>query len=266
MYPGRTDTVEIITERLLLREFVAADLPALVTYQADPRYAEFWPEEAPPGQSRQLLDRFIDWATERPRRNYQLAVAQIDLPHEVMGSCGLRDLGFDATTAEFGIELAPQSWGHGYATEAARAILAFGFRELGLLEVRGVSVTENWRVTEMVSRLGFTRLGRRKVKGRVALTNGDRWFLVQLYHWFPSILGSLVLIKPETVVRWHRAGFRFYWRWKSRSRGGRPRIDTDLRALIRQMSIENQLWGAPRIHGELLSWASTSPNQASPNT
>ena len=83
---------------------------------------------------------------------------------------------------------------------------------------------------------------RRKVKGRVSLTNGDRWFLVQLYHWFPSILGSLVLIKPETLVRWHRTGFRFYWRWKSRSRGGRPRIDTDLRALIRQMS----------IHGELL--------------
>jgi hypothetical protein len=93
---------------------------------------------------------------------------------------------------------------------------------------------------------------RRKVKGRVPLTNGDRWFLVQLYHWFPSILGSLVLIKPETLVRWHRAGFRFYWRWKSRSRGGRPRIDTDLWTLIRQMSIENPLWGAPRIHGELL--------------
>jgi hypothetical protein len=93
---------------------------------------------------------------------------------------------------------------------------------------------------------------RRKVKGRVPLTNGDRWFLVQRYHWFPSILGSLVLIKPETLVRWHRAGFRFYWRWKARSRGGRPRIDADLRTLIRQMSSENQLWGAPRIHGELL--------------
>jgi len=53
-------------------------------------------------------------------------------------------------------------------------------------------------------------------------------------------------------VRWHRAGFRGYWRWKSRPLGGRPQIDTDLRALIRQMSIENSLWGAPRIHGELL--------------
>ena len=93
---------------------------------------------------------------------------------------------------------------------------------------------------------------RRKVKGRIPLTNGDRWFFVQRYRWFPSILGSLVVIRPETLIRWHRAGFRVYWRWKSRSQGGRPRIDADLRALIRQMSIENPLWGAPRIHGELL--------------
>ena len=57
---------------------------------------------------------------------------------------------------------------------------------------------------------------------------------------------------PETLVRWHRAGFRRYWRWKSRPRGGRPQIEADLRALIRQMSMENPLWGAPRIHGELL--------------
>jgi hypothetical protein len=60
------------------------------------------------------------------------------------------------------------------------------------------------------------------------------------------------LFQPETFVRWHRAGYRCYWRWKSRRRGGRPQIEADLRALIRQMSIENPLWGAPRIHGELL--------------
>ena len=62
----------------------------------------------------------------------------------------------------------------------------------------------------------------------------------------------MAIIQPETLVRWHRAGFRRYWRWKSRSLGGRPQIDADLRALIRRMSIENPLWGAPRIHGELL--------------
>jgi len=60
------------------------------------------------------------------------------------------------------------------------------------------------------------------------------------------------IVQPETLVRWHRAGFRRYWRWKSNSRGGRPQIEIELRALILQMSTENQLWGAPRIHGELL--------------
>src|ERR1700694_4238718 len=93
---------------------------------------------------------------------------------------------------------------------------------------------------------------RRKVKGRVRLTNYDRWFLVQLYRWFPSILQVLTIMQPETLVRWHRAGFRRYWRWKSRPLGGRPQIETDLRALIRRMSVEKPLWGAPRIHGELL--------------
>jgi hypothetical protein len=93
---------------------------------------------------------------------------------------------------------------------------------------------------------------RRKVRGRVHLTNGDRLFLVQLYRWFPSVLKAITIIRPETLVCWHRAGFRRYWRWKSGSFGGRPRIAADLRALIRRMSAENPLWGAPRIHGELL--------------
>src|SRR6478672_3683004 len=93
---------------------------------------------------------------------------------------------------------------------------------------------------------------RRKVRGRVRLTDGDRLFFIQLYRWFPSALKAITIVRPETLVRWHRAGFRRYWRWKSRSLGGRPQIDGDMRALIRRMSVENPLWGAPRIHGELL--------------
>ena len=93
---------------------------------------------------------------------------------------------------------------------------------------------------------------RRKLRGRVQLTSSDRWFFIQLYRWFPSILQVLTIIRPETLVRWHRAGFRCYWRWKSRPLGGRPQIETELRVLIRRMSVENPLWGAPRIHGELL--------------
>src|ERR1017187_2718269 len=94
---------------------------------------------------------------------------------------------------------------------------------------------------------------RRKMPGRVRLMGSGRWFLMQLYRWFPSILNVLTIVHPETLVRWHRAGSRCYWRWKSRPRGGRPQIETDLRVIIRQMSVENPLWGAPRIHGELLN-------------
>jgi transposase InsO family protein len=93
---------------------------------------------------------------------------------------------------------------------------------------------------------------RRKVRRRAHPANNDRWFLVQMYRWFPSILKVVTIVQPETLARWHPAGFRGYWRWTSNSRGGRPRVEMELRALIRQMSTENQLWGAPRIHGELL--------------
>src|SRR6266478_2325329 len=67
----------------------------------------------------------------------------------------------------------------------------------------------------------------RMMRGRV-LTNGDRLFLVQLYRWFPSVLRAITIIRPQTLVRWHRAGFRRYWRWKSRSLGGRPQIAADV--------------------------------------
>jgi transposase InsO family protein len=96
---------------------------------------------------------------------------------------------------------------------------------------------------------------RRKLRGRVKLSNGDRLFFVWLYRLFPSISRAMLIIRADTLVRWHRAGFRTYWRWKSRSRLGRPRIDRELRALIRRMNAENPLWGAPRIHGELLKLA-----------
>src|SRR3981189_249940 len=105
---------------------------------------------------------------------------------------------------------------------------------------------------------------RRRLPGRVRLTNNDRWFFIQLYRWFPSILQVLTIIRPETLERWHSAGFRYYWRWKSRPQGGRPQIDTELRVLIRRMSVENPLWGAPRIHCS--SSGLRSRSRASPST
>jgi hypothetical protein len=93
---------------------------------------------------------------------------------------------------------------------------------------------------------------RRRSPKRVALGNIDRLVFAGLCRLAPEVLDALKIIKPETVIRWHRAGFRAWWRWKSRPRGGRPRTPAEIRQLIREMSIANPLWGAPRIHGELL--------------
>jgi hypothetical protein len=92
----------------------------------------------------------------------------------------------------------------------------------------------------------------RKIRGRVQFTNTDRVFFIQLYRWCPSVLKAMLIIRPKTLVRWHRAGLHRYWRWKSRSAGGRPQVDAELRALIWRMSVDNRLWAAPHIHGELL--------------
>src|SRR5438309_4506969 len=87
---------------------------------------------------------------------------------------------------------------------------------------------------------------------RPRLTEMDRIFWVFLSKLWTSWRHSLLVVRPETVVGWHRQGFRRYWAWKSRRRSGRPMISTELRDLIRWMSYANPLWGAPRIHGELL--------------
>ena len=93
---------------------------------------------------------------------------------------------------------------------------------------------------------------RRKSPKRVAFSNVDRLLFTGLYRLAPTVLEALKILKPETLIRWHRAGFRVYWRWKSRPCGGRPGTAAEIRQLIREMSMANPLWGAPRIHGELL--------------
>src|ERR1700720_991254 len=93
---------------------------------------------------------------------------------------------------------------------------------------------------------------RQRVPSKPRLTVADRLLFVWLYRLFPSLLNAVTIVQPATIIRWHRAGFRLYWRWKSRSRGGRPKIPSEIRRLIREMSLANRLWGAPRIHGELL--------------
>jgi putative transposase len=91
----------------------------------------------------------------------------------------------------------------------------------------------------------------KRKRPRPPLSSLDRLFWTVLRQTWARWRDVLVIVKPETVVGWHRAGFRLYWRWKSRPRGGRPRVAEEIRVLIRRLAQENPGWGAPKIHGEL---------------
>jgi hypothetical protein len=93
---------------------------------------------------------------------------------------------------------------------------------------------------------------KRSAPARPRLKVTDRLIFICLYRLFPSLLDASVIFQPETLLRWHRIGFRLFWRWKSQQRVGRPALAGEVRELIRRISRENPLWGAPRIHGELL--------------
>lgn len=93
---------------------------------------------------------------------------------------------------------------------------------------------------------------RRSQRGRVQLNRADRVFWVWLSKIWSGWRSALVIVKPETVVAWHRKGFRLFWKWKSKRGPGRPEVSAEVRALIRKMCLANPIWGAPRIHGELL--------------
>jgi hypothetical protein len=95
-------------------------------------------------------------------------------------------------------------------------------------------------------------LALRQASSRPRLRDSDRALLVWVVRLWPSLLDVVQIVQPKTVLRWHRAGFRTFWRWKSRNRVGRPKIDRELCELIQRISMENPLWGASRIHGELL--------------
>ena len=119
------------------------------------------------------------------------------------------------------------------------SIFAFRFRSRAALELKLIAVQHQLVVL------------RRQRPGRPQLSSLDRLLWVLLYRIWPRVIDAMVLVKPSTVVQWHRRGFRLFWRWRSR-RLGRPRISPEIRDLIRRMSRANPLWGAPRIHGELL--------------
>jgi len=124
---------------------------------------------------------------------------------------------------------------------AVLSLLSFSLRRRASLELEVIALRHQ---------LGVLR---RQCPRRPRLRSSDRLFWIWLYRLWPRCLDAVVLVKPATVIQWHRSGFRLYWRWRSRvRRRGRPAVDRDVRALVRQMRQANPLWGAPRIHGELL--------------
>jgi RimJ/RimL family protein N-acetyltransferase len=153
--------MEIVTKRFILRDFTKEDEPAFFAYHADPRYAAFCaPEEVAPSHTRELLNLFRQWAAQRPRLNYQLAIVDRRNSQELIGCGGLRREDYGADRAELGIELAPQFWGrYAYAIEVGKALIEFGFQELRLKEIRGVSVSANVRVARLAQRYGFVAVG-----------------------------------------------------------------------------------------------------------
>src|ERR1022692_946655 len=115
-----------------------------------------------------------------------------------------------------------------------------------LIRSRAVLEAEIWVLRQQINVL------RRTAPKKLSFSAIDRLIFVGLYRLFPKVCDALAIVKPDTLVRWHRASFRSYWRWKSRCRGGRPIVSPEIRRLVREMRIANPLWGAPRIHGELL--------------
>ncbi|WP_416673801.1 GNAT family N-acetyltransferase [Egbenema bharatensis] len=148
--------MEIVTKRFLLRDFIEADRSSFLDYQADPRSHVFRePSKASLEHSTRLFESFRTWASEHPRLNYQLAIVQRREPSVLIGCGGLRGRGYDAGEMELGIELAPNYWGrYAYAIEVGRALLEFGFGELGLEVISGFTVSANVRITRLAEWVG----------------------------------------------------------------------------------------------------------------
>ncbi len=160
----------LVTDRLLLREFVEKDWRAVLAYQSDARYLKYYPRTRRTAeQVRDFVRGFIEWQGERPRTKYQLAIV-LRTEGQLIGTCGIRMETADFRRANIGYEIAPTYWGKGYATEAARAIVAFGFGELRLHRIWARCVAENAASYRVLEKVGMRREGRLReeewMKGR----------------------------------------------------------------------------------------------------
>ena len=148
------------TPRLILREFVEEDWTAVLSYQQDERYLRYYPwTERTEADTRSFVQTFMAWQREVPRRRFQLAVT-LKTCGTLIGNCGIRRKPDNGWEADIGYELAPEFWGQGYATEAAQALVSFGFRDLGLERLSSWCIADNAASIGVLERLGFAQEGR----------------------------------------------------------------------------------------------------------
>jgi RimJ/RimL family protein N-acetyltransferase len=152
------------TARLLLRDFTLADVSAVFAYQSDPRYVRYYPQGVTTLEwSQSLVQKFVEAQSVMPRHKFQFAVCLPDAG-QLIGNCGIRKASPDATEANIGYEFNPDFWGHGYATEAARALLRFGFTELKVHRVTAECIADNVASAHVLEKIGMTLEGRLREK------------------------------------------------------------------------------------------------------
>lgn len=164
--------MELTTERLMLREFNQQDWPAVLAYQSDPRYLRYYPwVERTPEEVQVFVQMFIDQREERPRTKFQLALI-LKPDSQLIGNCGIRLESSSAFQGDIGFELAPKYWNRGYATEAAGAILRFGFTRLNLHRVWSWCIADNRASARVLEKL------RMRLEGRLRENEyfKDRWW------------------------------------------------------------------------------------------
>jgi len=176
--------MELITERLILREFKENDWPDVLAYQADPSYLRYYEwRERTPKAAQEFVRMFLDQRQEQPRTKCQLAVT-LQANHQLIGSCGIRMRTADAHEGDLGFELSPKHWGQGYATEAARAMLGFGFTQLRLHRIWSWCIADNVASARVLEKLGMQLEGRLRDKEYFK----ERWwdtllFAILDYEW-----------------------------------------------------------------------------------
>jgi RimJ/RimL family protein N-acetyltransferase len=162
--------MHIETERLILREFIAADWKAVLAYQSDPLYLRYyhWSDRTP-GNVRAFVNMFLEFQKEWPRTKFQLAVVPKDY-NQLIGNCGIRINNPELREANIGYELNSHFWGKGYATEAAYAILRFGFTELGMHRIFANTLVVNKASARVLEKLGMRQEAHERekeyIKGR----------------------------------------------------------------------------------------------------